>query len=307
VVDVNACERWGELSVPTLVVIGERDGDFMRVAPEFLRRLPPNMIRTVRLADAGHAANIEQPAAFESAVFSFASDLGYLNDPPPGRRAGGIGGRTLTAIGAVMVTSGLALLAGSLFMGGGNSNEQPSAASAQQQVAAAATATATPAAVTTVAGTRAAGSGVQPAQPLPTSTPVPVANAIATASPASAATARPTSAPTSTNTPEPTPTPSPAPSPTARATPTGPAAAISGPSTAAIGQTVTLVDTSYPRASVITVKWGGAASAANASVAQASFSAPGCYTVTLTVYFTGLSTPKTASHVINVGGATCGQ
>jgi hypothetical protein len=308
VVDVNAYERWGDLEVPAMVVIGERDGDFVRAAPELLRRLPPGMVRSVRIPDAGHAANIEQAAAFEAALFRFASDIGYLpDDPAPA--TGGFGGRALTAIGAALVTGGVALLAGSLFLAGGKSDNQPNIAAAQQEVIQAATSTATSVPVTAVAGTRIAGPGaVLPVQPLPTSTSAAPSATPAQASPAAApptATQRPGD-PTATSTAPPEPTSTPVPSPTSTATPSGPTAAISGPSSAAVGDTVTFVDTSSPAASVVRVDWtlpGGGVAAIVPSV-QVKFTSPGCYTVSLKVTFA--SVVKTASHNVSVGGATCG-
>lgn len=317
VVDVNAYERWGDLQVPTMVVIGERDGDFMRAAPELLERLPAAMVRSVRIADAGHAANIEQSAAFEAALFRFAYDIGYLHDDST-PAAGGFPGRALTAIGAALVTGGVALLVGSLFLAGGKSDNEPNVAAAQQDVAQAATATAPPQSAT--AGTRIAGPGAAlPAQPLPTNTAV---TATATTAPASAAlstsTPRP-AAPTATRsaTPEPTatsiatpePTATPVASPTATAAPSGPTAEISAPSSAAVGDTVTFLDRSTPRAAVLTVKWatsGGTLSTLNGAAAQVTFPSAGCYTVTLTAYFAAPTGAKSTSRNISVGGASCG-
>jgi 2-succinyl-6-hydroxy-2,4-cyclohexadiene-1-carboxylate synthase len=305
VVDVNAYERWGELQVPTMVVIGERDGDFVRAAPELLRRLPPDMVRSVRIADAGHAANIEQSAAFEGALFRFAYDIGYLtSEPAPA--AGGFGGRALTTAGAALVVGGLALLAGSLFFAGGDSENEPNLAAAQQQVALVATATATPAPVTAVAGTRVAGPAALPAQPLPTATAA--STAPATSSTAATATA---TRPAAASTPEPTATPEPTVAPTSSptATPTGPRAAISGPSTAAVGQSVTFVDVSSPTAGVLRVQWatsGGTLNTTNPSAAQITFPATGCYTVTLTAFFALPTGAKTTTLNVAVGGASCG-
>jgi 2-succinyl-6-hydroxy-2,4-cyclohexadiene-1-carboxylate synthase len=308
VVDVNAYERWGDLHVPAMVVIGERDGDFVRAAPELLRRLPAGIVRSVRIPDAGHAANIEQAAVFEAALFRFAYDIGYLQDGPA-PATGGFGGRALTAIGAALVTGGVALLAGSLFLAGGKTENQPNIAAAQQEVAPVATATATSVPVTAVAGTRVAGPGaVLPAQPLPTSTSAAPSAIPAQGSPAAAPTAtqRPAES-TSTATTEPTATPVPSPTPTA--TPSGPTAAISGPSSAAVGATATFVDSSTPRASVLRVQWatsGGALSTTNPSAAQVTFPAAGCYTITLTTYFANSPGAKTVSQNVSVGGATCG-
>jgi 2-succinyl-6-hydroxy-2,4-cyclohexadiene-1-carboxylate synthase len=75
---VNAWERLGELSVPMLLTIGDRDSDFLRNASAFIAQLPKERLRTVMLEGAGHAANLEAAGAWESAVFAFAEEIGYL-------------------------------------------------------------------------------------------------------------------------------------------------------------------------------------------------------------------------------------
>lgn len=90
----------------------------------------------------------------------------------------------------------------------------------------------------------------------------------------------------------------------ATSTPSGPFAAISGPSTAAAGEVVVLYDASSPRP--LRTDWQTPAGPRNAvSGISFSVSSPGCYTVSMTAYFqTGqvLSTSK----VVAVGGVTCG-
>lgn len=75
---VNAFERLGELRVPVLVIIGDRDRPFVEAAPAFLAALPQERLTTVTLAGAGHAANLEQPGPFRDAVVAFAREIGYL-------------------------------------------------------------------------------------------------------------------------------------------------------------------------------------------------------------------------------------
>ena len=57
------------IAVPTLVVVGEHDTEFLAGADHMARRIPG--ARKVVLAGAGHAANIDQPAAFNEAVGDF--------------------------------------------------------------------------------------------------------------------------------------------------------------------------------------------------------------------------------------------
>lgn len=75
---VNAFERLGELAVPVLVIIGDRDRPFVEATPAFLAALPQERLTTVTIPGAGHAANLEQPEAFRDAVVAFARKIGYL-------------------------------------------------------------------------------------------------------------------------------------------------------------------------------------------------------------------------------------
>jgi 2-succinyl-6-hydroxy-2,4-cyclohexadiene-1-carboxylate synthase len=62
-------ERLGELTVPTLLLVGELDSKFRAIAQEMLAR-----IRGARIAivpGAGHAAHVENPAAFQDEVLQF--------------------------------------------------------------------------------------------------------------------------------------------------------------------------------------------------------------------------------------------
>ncbi|MEO9256574.1 MAG: alpha/beta fold hydrolase, partial [Tepidiformaceae bacterium] len=109
VVDVNAFERLDKLTVPTLIVLGDRDAPFVASAPAFVARLPQHLLRTARLEGAGHAANIEQPAEFEAAVLAFASELGLV--PVPQSQPASRGGSTLTIAGAALVIGCVVLVA----------------------------------------------------------------------------------------------------------------------------------------------------------------------------------------------------
>jgi pimeloyl-ACP methyl ester carboxylesterase len=62
-----------QLTAPTLIVVGAEDERFLGAAHVMARRIPG--AREVTLANAGHAANIEQAAAFNSAVGEFLGQL----------------------------------------------------------------------------------------------------------------------------------------------------------------------------------------------------------------------------------------
>jgi pimeloyl-ACP methyl ester carboxylesterase len=75
VANVNAWDRLPKLAVRTLLVIGTRDQGFVRNSVPFIAQLPAHLLQVVRIDSAGHAANLEAPAAFETALFAFARGL----------------------------------------------------------------------------------------------------------------------------------------------------------------------------------------------------------------------------------------
>ena len=310
VIDVNSYERLGELRVPTLLVIGKREQAFAEIAPDFVGRMPAGLVREVHLPEAGHAANLEQPEAFESAVTTFAQELGYLPRLSLAEAGAKRGGTALTALGAALVLGGLGLLAGSFFFVRGGDESAPQQVSAAREQTAA---TATPTALSLVAGTRSAGPGPgatsgsnQAATPTTVpSTATAAASATATATaPASTVTTQPAIAATATNTPAP---PTATPTTAATPTPSGPSASISGPAAASLNVPVSFVGSASGGA-VTTMKWsvsGGSYTSANVAAPSMKFSETGCQTVTLTVFFSD-GTQKTASAKVAVGPtATC--
>ena len=68
-------ERAAAISVPTLVLVGEEDGITPPSLSEELARLISGS-QLVRIAAAGHLANVEQPEAFNAAIESFLAELG---------------------------------------------------------------------------------------------------------------------------------------------------------------------------------------------------------------------------------------
>jgi hypothetical protein len=332
VVDVNAFERLGDLSVPTLVVIGDRDTDFVRNAPRFLVRLPEDLVDTFTIEGAGHAANLEQPELFNEALFAFAERIGYIAPSDAfGRPAAdlhadggatpgdeglgptiyeeigaalgarsrqlllGVSGAGLVVIGAVMI--------GAAFLVGGDNN------GGLKAVGDAPTATRTP--VEQAAGVRATPSpapsstAVAAAQPSQT-TSTPITSPTAPRLSLSALPPRPASTPrlcTSTPAEEPSPTPT-EPPPTATQTPAGRWAAINGPSSGSAGQPLTFSAAVPPE--YLRLDWSASNGQAAAHVAAftVTFSSPGCYSVTLTALFEGGIT-ESATHPIAVDADTC--
>ena len=66
-------ESLGSITVPTLVLVGEMDKSFLKAADYMASRIPG--AKKVVLSGAGHAANIDQPEAFNQAVESFLAGL----------------------------------------------------------------------------------------------------------------------------------------------------------------------------------------------------------------------------------------
>jgi pimeloyl-ACP methyl ester carboxylesterase len=67
--DGRVIESLEKIKVPTLVLVGEKDRPFL-AATDYMANKIPGSTKAV-IADAGHAANIHQPAAFNDAVLSF--------------------------------------------------------------------------------------------------------------------------------------------------------------------------------------------------------------------------------------------
>jgi pimeloyl-ACP methyl ester carboxylesterase len=67
--DSRVIESLDTISVPTLIVVGENDTPFL-AGSDYMANKIPNA-RKVVIPDAGHAANIDQPEAFNRAVLEF--------------------------------------------------------------------------------------------------------------------------------------------------------------------------------------------------------------------------------------------
>ena len=71
--DAEVFESLGTIAAPTLIVVGAEDDRFLAAADAMARRIPG--ARKVLIEQAGHAANMEQPAEFNRAVLEFLEDL----------------------------------------------------------------------------------------------------------------------------------------------------------------------------------------------------------------------------------------
>jgi pimeloyl-ACP methyl ester carboxylesterase len=71
--DSRIIESLPEITVPTLVLVGENDKPFLG-GTEYMANKIANSTRAM-IADAGHASNIDQPAAFNEAVEKFLATL----------------------------------------------------------------------------------------------------------------------------------------------------------------------------------------------------------------------------------------
>ena len=67
--DGRVIESLPSIKVPTLVLAGAKDVQFLAATDYMAAKIPG--AEKVILADAGHAANIDQPAAFNKAVRTF--------------------------------------------------------------------------------------------------------------------------------------------------------------------------------------------------------------------------------------------
>ena len=227
---INAFERLPELTAPTLVIVGDRDSDFVQNAPRLVANMRNNVVQMVTIEEAGHAANLEQPELFVEALMSFAEEVGYL---PSTARAGPR--RVVLLGGGIIIMAILALAAGIFFSGRGDdanpatptrpattaaTNTTATSAAGETVTATAAAATATVATPATPGATRTgspSATAVTPTVPRPALGPFPTVGALVTVS---AQPGTPTRAATPTRTPIASPTTANTATATRTATPT---------------------------------------------------------------------------------------
>ncbi len=70
----SVCDRLGEISAPTLVVVGDQDRVTPPALSEDIATRIPNA-RLVRVAGAGHISNMERPQEFNRTVLDFLTQL----------------------------------------------------------------------------------------------------------------------------------------------------------------------------------------------------------------------------------------
>ena len=71
--DASVLESLPSVRAPALVLVGEHDAPF-RGAADYMARKIPNAEHVV-LPEAGHTANLDNPAAFNAAVSAFLARL----------------------------------------------------------------------------------------------------------------------------------------------------------------------------------------------------------------------------------------
>ncbi len=71
--DSQIIDSLPHITVPALVLVGEKDRGYLAAADYMTDKIPDG--RKVMIADAGHAANIHQPAAFNRAMGDFMKSL----------------------------------------------------------------------------------------------------------------------------------------------------------------------------------------------------------------------------------------
>ncbi len=72
--DARVIDALPRIDVPTLVLVGEKDRPFLAATDMMAAKIPG--AKKVVLAGAGHAANLDAPAAFDAAVRAFLEDAG---------------------------------------------------------------------------------------------------------------------------------------------------------------------------------------------------------------------------------------
>jgi pimeloyl-ACP methyl ester carboxylesterase len=71
--DARVIDSLPDIAVPTLVLVGEDDRDFHAPTDYMAKKIPG--AKKVGIPEAGHAANLHQPAAFNRAVLDFLADV----------------------------------------------------------------------------------------------------------------------------------------------------------------------------------------------------------------------------------------
>jgi pimeloyl-ACP methyl ester carboxylesterase len=75
--DARVILSLADIKVPSLVVVGANDTPFLK-ASDYMANKIPNAKKAV-IANAGHAANIDQPEAFNAAILDFLGEAGFVS------------------------------------------------------------------------------------------------------------------------------------------------------------------------------------------------------------------------------------
>jgi pimeloyl-ACP methyl ester carboxylesterase len=71
--DARVIDSLDTVGVPSLIIVGDRDTDYLAAA-DYMQRHIPNA-RKVVIDDAGHASNMENPDSFNAVVRAFLEQL----------------------------------------------------------------------------------------------------------------------------------------------------------------------------------------------------------------------------------------
>jgi pimeloyl-ACP methyl ester carboxylesterase len=71
--DATVIDSLATIRVPTLVVVGDRDTDFIAPCEYMAKKIPGARLEVIR--DAGHASNLDQPEAFNRVLVDFLDGL----------------------------------------------------------------------------------------------------------------------------------------------------------------------------------------------------------------------------------------
>jgi pimeloyl-ACP methyl ester carboxylesterase len=74
--DARVINALPDIRVPSLVVVGANDEPFLKASDYMAAKIPG--AQKVVIPDAGHAANIDQPQAFNDAVLAFLKGAGFV-------------------------------------------------------------------------------------------------------------------------------------------------------------------------------------------------------------------------------------
>ena len=71
--DSRVIDHLSEIDVPTLIIVGKRDEPYHDASRYMESKIPG--ARLEMIPDAGHAANMDQPEAFNRVLLEFLNDL----------------------------------------------------------------------------------------------------------------------------------------------------------------------------------------------------------------------------------------